>query len=307
VDLLLVTASTVAYSQTVARAALRAGADYYDILYSPAKLSVLRSLAPEIRRAGLCFITDGGLQPGLPAVLVRRAAEELDELHTAVVGSVVQQDWRAADPAPGNMAELLDMMADADTSICQAGEWRGLRLRDYGVRRWLDSGAPLGMRSCFAMALDEMRALPRHYPTLRSAAFFVGGFNALVDWGLFPLAMLGQRFALPRSRPWLTRLLGASLRRGSQPPFRTVLKLEATGLRAGAPARLQMEVGHEDGYYLTAACVLAGIRQLIDGSMRRAGVALQGHAVAPGRMLTDLAGAGVDVARAWPDPAAAGA
>jgi len=307
VDLLLVTASTVLHTQTVARAALRAGADCYDILYSPAKLGVLRSLEPEIRRAGLCFITDGGLHPGLPGVMVRRAAEELDELHSAVVGSAIQQDWRAVDPSPEALADFLDMIVGIDTAHFAEGEWRWLRMRDSGVRRRMEFGAPFGMRSCYAMALEELRTLPQQYPSLRSTGFYVGGFSALVDWGVIPLAMLGQRFAPQRSRPWLARLLGASLRHGSTPPFRTVLKLEATGLRGGQPRTLQLEVGHEDGYFLTAACVLAGVRQLIDGSIRRPGVWLQAQAVAPARMLADLAAVGVDVGRFGPEPVSAGA
>lgn len=307
VDLLIVASSTVVHTQTVARAALRCGADYYDILYSPAKLTALRRLEPEIRRAGRCFITDGGFHPGLPAVMVRRAAEEFEELHTAVVGSAIQQDYRTAKPSPETLAEFLDMIVGLDTSLYAEGEWRKLTMRDPAVKRRMEFGAPFGMRSCYAMALEELRTLPQQYPTLRATGFYVGGFNALVDWGVIPLAILGQRFAPQRSRPWLARLLGASLRHGSSPPFRTVLKLEATGLRGGRPATLLLELGHEDGYFLTAACVLAGVRQLIDGSIRRPGVWLQAQAVAPGRMLADLTAVGIDLTQQWPEPALASA
>lgn len=307
VDLLLVASSTAVHTQTVARAAFHAGADYYDILYSPAKLSVLRSLEPEIRRNGCCFITDGGFHPGLPAILVRRAAGLLDELHTAQVGSVVQQDWRAVDPSPETVAELLDTLADTDAALYAEGEWRRPRLRDGVLRRRMEFGEPLGSRACYAMALEEMRALPQQYPTLRSTGFYVGGFSLLIDWGVVPLAMLGQRFAPHRSRGWLTRLLGASLRRGSNPPFRTVLKLEASGVREGKPATLELDVAHPDGYFLTAACVLAGVQQLLDGSARRPGVWLQGQAMEPGRMLTDLERVGVEVAHYSPAPAPAAA
>jgi hypothetical protein len=175
-------------------------------------------------------------------------------------------------------------------------------LRDAALKRRMEFGG-LGTRSCYALALEEMRALPQQYPMLRSTAFYVGGFSLLIDWGVVPLAMLGQRFAPQRSRPWLTRLLGASLRRVSNPPFRTVLKLEATGRHANAPASLELDVAHEDGYYLTAACVLAGVRQLLDGSIRRPGVWLQGQAVEPARMLSDLERAGVEVAHFSPAPA----
>lgn len=307
VDLMIVASSTVVHTQTVARAALRARADYYDILYSPAKLGVLRALEPEIRRSGRCFITDGGFHPGLPAVMVRRAAEQFDELHSALVASAIQQDWRAVNPSPATLAEFLDMIVGVDTSLFAEGEWRRLTMRDPGVKLKMEFGAPFGMRSCYAMALEELRTLPQHYPTLRSTGFYVGGFNALVDWGVIPLAILGQRFAPQRSRPWLARLLGAGLRHGSNPPFRTVLKLEAVGIRAGRPRTLQLELAHQDGYYLTAACVLAGLKQLQDGSIRRPGVWLQAQAVAPQRLLADLESLGVEVTQYWPEPARASA
>jgi hypothetical protein len=53
--------------------------------------------------------------------------------------------------------------------------------------------------------------------------------------------------------------------------------------------------------------VLAGVRQLLDGSIRRPGVWLQAQAVDPGRMLADLERVGVDVARFSPGPAGASA
>jgi hypothetical protein len=170
----------------------------------------------------------------------------------------------------------------------------------------MDFGEPFGSRACYAMTLEELLPLPGQYPSLRSVGFFVGGFNPVVDWGVMPLVMLGRRFAPNRSRAWLGRLLAAGLRRGSHPPFRTVLKLEATGLHGGTPGRFDLETSHADGYYLTAACAAACISQLVDGSIRRPGVWLQGQAVAPQRMLADLSALGVEVSESWHDTQAAG-
>lgn len=303
VDLVVVASSTATHTQTVARAALRAGADYYDILYSPAKLSVLATMEREIRRAGRCFVTDGGFHPGLPAVLVRQAAAHFDELHTAVLGSIIQQDWRAVDPGPEAVGELLDMIVEFDASLYEAGEWRHPRPGASEVRRRMAFGTPFGERECYAMSLAELLPLPRQFPTLRSTGFFVGGFNPVVDWGVIPLAVLGRRFAPQRSRAWLGRLLAAGLRRGSHPPFCTVLRLEATGLLHGEQRQLDLEVSHADGYYLTAACASACIAQLVDGTIARPGVQLQGQAVEPNRMLADLQALGVEVCESWPETA----
>jgi saccharopine dehydrogenase-like NADP-dependent oxidoreductase len=71
VDLLLVAAPTTQHAGTVIHAALEAGADYLDVQLDVGKLAVLNSLAPEIERAGRCFITEAGFHPGLPSAMVR--------------------------------------------------------------------------------------------------------------------------------------------------------------------------------------------------------------------------------------------
>ncbi len=54
-------------------------------------------MAEEIQQAGCCFITDGGFHPGLPAFLVRYAAQYFDQLVCARVGSVIKEDWKKLD------------------------------------------------------------------------------------------------------------------------------------------------------------------------------------------------------------------
>jgi hypothetical protein len=56
-----------------------------------------------------------------------------------------------------------------------------------------------------------------------------------------------------------------------------------------------MEISGDDGYLLTAAPVVACLRRLLDGSIRRPGVWLQGHLVDPDSFFTDLASFGLTV------------
>lgn len=96
-DMVVVASSTAEYAEQVARCALEAGTDYLDVQYSTRKIQILQSLANEIERARLCFITDGGFHPGLPAAMVRFAAERFDQLDSANVASVIKIDWRTLD------------------------------------------------------------------------------------------------------------------------------------------------------------------------------------------------------------------
>ena len=84
--LVIVTASVPHRIPVLARIVAEAGADWYDtLLSSRTKLAALRELEPLLRSSGLCFVTDGGFHPGLPAAMVRWTARRIDALETAVV------------------------------------------------------------------------------------------------------------------------------------------------------------------------------------------------------------------------------
>ncbi len=88
-DMVVVASSTSEYVESIARCALETGIDYLDVQFSTTKMHILQSLSSEIERADLCFITDGGFHPGLPAAMVRFAADQIDSLESANVGSVI--------------------------------------------------------------------------------------------------------------------------------------------------------------------------------------------------------------------------
>ena len=294
VDTLVITASTTRHASVTARAALASQVDCIDIQYSPAKVALLRSLAPDIERAGCCFVTDAGFHPGLPGVLVRRAARDLDVIESAHVGSVIRADWRSVDTGDDAVIELVDMLHDYDVAALTNGVWSHYGLFSRAALRTFDMPAPFGRQQCFAMGLQEMHELTDDYPALRDGGFFVGGFRPLVDWLVLPLIFAVQRFAPGRKR-LAARLLRAALRAGSRPPFGTMLLLRASGMRADKRAYVYLTVAHPSGYFLTAAAVAAGLLQLLEGPARRPGLWTQARIVDPVRMLEDLARLGVAV------------
>ena len=111
-DMVVVASSTAEYTGQVAGAALESGIDYFDVLFSTQKFAVLQAMAPQIEEAGLCFITDGGFHPGLPAALIRRLAQGFDRLEMARVGSVIKIDWTALDITPATMDEYVGEYMD---------------------------------------------------------------------------------------------------------------------------------------------------------------------------------------------------
>ncbi|HQV28409.1 MAG TPA: saccharopine dehydrogenase NADP-binding domain-containing protein [Thermoflexales bacterium] len=296
-DLVVVASSTAPFAATIADAALRAGADYFDLQYSTDKLKVLMPLSDRIAAAGRRFITDGGFHPGLPAVMVRQVAPCFDTLERAVVGSVIQEDWASWDVGIGTMEELLNEFRDYQALEYRDGAWRGMNWLSAWKPVYMDFGPPFGRRACAPMFLEELRDLPALLPGLRETGFYVGGFNWFVDGLVMPLALAGMRVAPNRLLRPLARLMGWGLKRFTRPPFGTLLRVEAAGLSGGQSHTLNMTVGHADGYALTALAAVACLLQLFDGTISRPGLHLQAQAVDPDRMLRDLArmGARVDM------------
>ena len=85
VNLLLVAAPVTKHANTVIRAVLDSKVDYLDIQLDVKKTTLLKSLAPEIENAGLCYITEAGFHPGLPSAMVCYAALQLDRLDSAAI------------------------------------------------------------------------------------------------------------------------------------------------------------------------------------------------------------------------------
>jgi len=294
IDVVVVASSTVQYTEMVARACLATGVDYFDVNFSANKTAVLRQLSPEIEASGLCFVTDGGFHPGVPAVLVRYAAPRFDQLEQANVASVIKIDWLHYDITVDTAEEMAGEFMDMDSSYYRNGSWHKAMVAGMGGMLTLDFGEPFGKQYAVPMGLDEMRDLPELIPSLQDTGFFVGGFNWFTDWFIMPIVGVGVKISAKWKRP-LGRLLLWSLHKFSQPPYGTVLRMEARGTKHGQPYPLDLQMIHEDGYVFTAIPAVACLLQLLDGSIRQPGLHWQGLLVEPERFLADMARMGIDI------------
>lgn len=300
VDLVAVAASVLACADVVVEAALRAGSDYFDLLLPGAvKHAALERLRPRIEADGRCFITDGGIHPGLSAPVIRALAPAFERLERVEIGALLRVDWSSYQFSVSAIQEFVDELLEYRMEALRDGAWIRLEWKD-GTRTF-DFGPPFGRERCAAMAMEELRGLPEYIPSLRDCAFFVSGFNPVVDNMVMPLGYVAVR-AAPGvlGRPY-ARLLTWALRTFSRPPYGTIWQVEAEGRAAGGPAaagrrmRAGLRLAHADGYWLTAATAAACIAQYLDGSLRTPGVHLQALAVDPARLLRDLQRMGVRI------------
>lgn len=285
-DLVIVASSTMNETAAIAAAVLDVGADWLDLnLSSPAKLAALRALEPRIADRGRCFITDGGVHPGVAGALVRWAAARIP-LRSAAVAAAFEVDWKALRFSPETRREFLVELLDFDPSVFHDGRWR----RGTRYSRRFDLGEPFGARACVPMCMEEIRELPAAIPGLRDAGFFIAGFGPLVDYAVMPAA-----FALAKASRALvgpaSRLFSWGLDRFGSGGRGVVVLLEA---ESADGARVRLRLTHTDPYVFTAAPVVAAMLQYLDGR-RPAGLRTQAAYVEPARFLSDLEGLGIGV------------
>lgn len=288
-ELVLVAATTIAYTRTVAEAALEAGIDYFDIQIStPAKRQVLGALQERIVQAGRRFITDGGYRPGIPAAMVRYAASQIPGLEAAPVASVFQVNWKERQLAASAAEEFVDELKYFDQTFFNDGVWTKGNMRDFTP---VDFGAPFGPKDCMPMYLEEFHSLPELIPTLKQTGFYSAGFGGLMDTVIIPTA-LGLLAVFPNQSDKLVALLLAwGMQHTTRPPYGAVLHMKAQG-----PGRsLAMTVAHTDSYFITAAPTVACLLQYFDGAFTQPGLWRQGTLVEPIRFFDDLARLGVQV------------
>ncbi len=293
IQMLAAASSTSEHVETTARACLEMGIDYFDVQYSASKLRALRRLEDEILRAGCCFITDGGFHPGLPAALIRYAAEHFDSLQAANIGSVIKIDWKNLKVDENTVIEMAREFSDFDMRFFQHGAWRKARMDIVVDLVKMDFGAPFGLQACYPMMLEEMKTLPEQIPTLTDTGFFVGSFNWFTDMVAMPLMLALVKLAPQKGLRLAGKLMHWSLNTFTHPPYGTRLKLEAHGLKNDTDTRLELTLAHDDGYYFTAAPAAACLLQWLDDSIRRPGLFTQGNIVAPARLLADLEQMGI--------------
>lgn len=300
VDMVIVAASTTRQVHTVATAALETGIDYLDIqLSTEEKLSALESLRGNIEEKGLCFITEGGFHPGLPAAMIRYAAMKLDRLFKANIGSLMKVDWgnrQFSDATIGEFTEeIVAEIAHPRPAIYRNQRWRQASMfsnRDYPK---FNFGNSYGRHYCAPTFLEEMRLLPEMFPDLQETGFYVSGFNWFVDLVVFPPLMVAAKIH-PRGKfRLLNSILLWGLRRFSKPPYIIMLQLECSGEKEDTPTDIKFRIFHEDAYLLTAAPVAACLRQYLDGAARKPGLWLMAHLVEPTHLLNDLKTMGINI------------
>ncbi len=281
-DLVVGATSRSQHGMTLAELAVETGVSYLGLYLSePAKWDRLRTLHTRCVERGVMVVDDGGWHPGVPAAMVRAAAEH-GALSEAWVGASFGLRWDEIGVASETIDDFLTELEATDPSVWVEGGW----VRGFRHARHFDFGVGEEPVSCIPMCLEEMRELAGS-GTLDSTGFFMAGFGPALDYAVLPLSMGVAKV----KRSWGAGLLWWGLRHFGSSDDIGVLVLD--GRRAESGEAVRMRVWHADAYALTAIPAVATIRQM--WSNPRPGVWTQASFVDPGHFFEQLREMGVNV------------
>jgi len=294
IDLVLLATSHAAHSAVVANAALECNVDYLDLLYGPKKLKTLSAMAGEIERRGLCFITEAGFHPGLPLALARYLAAQFITLEEVHFGCAIRMRVDAQMKMPDSIFEVVSAFSQKPL-VYRNGRWLMPWLAWFWPYQRLAFAPPLGVLNCVPLFLPELERIPVECPGVKATAFYIAGFNWFVDWVISPVIVISVLLAPKASVKPMGKLLFWGLKHFARPPYTTQLVTSARGLRGDRLESMQLTLLHEDGYFLTAAPVVALVKQYLDGVIRKAGLWMMGQIADPAALVQQVREMGVQM------------
>ena len=294
IDLVLLATSFARHSAIVARAAIESNVDYLDVLYSPSKLPALQAMAGEIEQRSLCFVTEAGFHPGLPLVLARYIAQFFDDLDEVIISSVIRMKITPEMAIPESVYDLVAAFRQKPL-LFRNGRWFTPWLAWVWPYRRIKFAPPFGSCSCVPFFLPELRHIPREFSSVKQTGFYIAGFNWLVDWIISPLIIIAVLVAPKASTRPMGKLLFWGTKHFTGPPYGTQVLIEAVGRKTGLLQRQRRILSHEDAYMLTAAPVVAFLKQYMDGTARKPGLWMMGQLADPQRLVQDMQRMGITV------------
>lgn len=170
---LIVNASASVFNEIVLRAALRLRAHYLDLsshlTRHPFKAEQLR-YAKKFQEKNRAALINAGAAPGLTNLLVKRAAEALDEVHGVHI--YLYESSESDDPVSQWSPEVSFDEAVSHPRIYRGGRFQlGKRFSEVEKFRFAD---PVGTAVVVLAAQDEVATLP-HFIAMRDLDVKIGG------------------------------------------------------------------------------------------------------------------------------------
>jgi saccharopine dehydrogenase (NAD+, L-lysine-forming) len=290
-DFIVNASSTIDQTAILVKAVIESGKDYLDThLSSPSKLEILYQNDSYFMEKDICYVTDGGFHPGLPASLIRFCSLHLDEITEGNVYGALKIKWADIGASKETMAEFIDEFKNYSTLVYKNREWKK---QSFFKTFLFDFGEPFGPEKCVPMFLEEFKVLVKQLPNLRETGFYIAGFNPFLDNWLMPIIFMGISVVPKKwAGPFVNLFLWGS--KFTKPPYGVKLVGKCLGFKDSKPINLRIEIANSDEYLLTATPVVACLLQLLDGSIRKPGLWFQSNLAEPMRFMKSIQEMGVE-------------
>ena len=286
IDLLIVAAPVAEHMDRIGRAALDSGTDMLDILVRALAAEKVKSLAAAARQTGRVLVTGAGFHPGVLGPMMRMATRGLSRANAVHIGMAMQAQFRDAQSATEIIADIAE-----PTHVLENGQWRRAGTKDL---RAFTFGPPLGSRYCYPLNMPEVETVGRELG-LENAGVYAAGFNWFVDYVAFSLMFVAHRIGGNRLAQATAPLFYWGNRWFSPKQSCIEMRAEASGEIDGNKAVRSFCLSSSEPYALTAHCVVAAVRQMLDGPLSEPGVSLMGERIDPDRLFADLEGFGAKI------------
>ena len=249
----------------VVEAALDAGAHYVDMNddHEVAEALLLDPAWEErARGAGVTVLVDCGVVPGLSGMLVRHAADRLDETERVAI----RFGWNYNRAYPAAIQHFLRINSGRGLQLVDGEQ---VRMPPFEGREEVDFDEPVGRFAVYFTGVPDPVAIARFVPGVRNAtakgAFYQEEANDLVRemirWGFTAYEPPAE--GLPGPLDYLVSYLASPAgERFFEIPRRELplaLRVEVEGRRAGEPATLRYEVHDRSRRATTTFTALAAL------------------------------------------------
>ncbi|MBI5326146.1 MAG: saccharopine dehydrogenase NADP-binding domain-containing protein [Ignavibacteriae bacterium] len=292
IDMVIVCSPTLEYYKLIIDEAIESGVDYFDINISKEKNDYLFSLDNIIKVKNLCFITDGGFHPGIPAALISYSSREFDKIEKSNVYGLLKLNWGSYTFSKETIIEFIKELQYVKPLIFKNNKWINSPYTDKII---IDFGKLYGKQRFYAMYLDEMLNLPLKYNSLNETAFYVSGFNWFVDLLLIPFIIIYLKLFTKSSLKIISKLFFFGLKYFSNQPYGVTLKLKSEGIKNNKRKYFEMNLYNEDAYEMTAIPIAACVKQYLVNKDKKTGVWHQANFVEPVQFINDLKEFGIKV------------
>ncbi len=281
----LVNCTSFTLFDSVIELAVAAEVDYADLISEPSDAQ-RRAVAD----AGITAISGLGASPGLTNVLVRHAADWLDDLEEAHLSWA---SFRTIAPSQGLLDTILWELSDDCPTRRYFSNGRYVRAGFMEGSRLVDFAAPLGRQRVYYVPHPEVATLPRNFPSLRFCAVrgtwrpeLMEHVRVLNEYGLLD----AEAIEATKSRIWARK---GGLRDDN--PWRLFVNVEVVGTRGGEAWRRVYDASHPDWGQegtgrMTGICAAVGVQLLGRHGRTQPGFVDPEQYYDPEEFLAELAG-----------------